>query len=76
MGISGCYNLTISPEIPMPTEQDDRHKAYMEADFPASRSSVAPEFKMVNAAEYSAYQLGQISQSLKKIVALLEKGAK
>ena len=66
----------------MATEQEkmhaDRHKAYMEGDFPGQRAgvNVEMEYRTINAAEYSAYQLGQINQSLKKIAAILEKGAK
>jgi hypothetical protein len=66
----------------MPTEQEmmhaERHKAFMEGDFPGQRpgASVPAEFRMANAAEYSAYQLGQINQSLKKLVAIFEKGTK
>ncbi len=35
----------------------------------------APETRTLNALEYSAYQLGQINQSLRKIVEILEKTA-
>jgi len=54
---------------------DERRKKQMEGDFnPGYRpeGTPPPEARMVNAAEYAAYQLGQINQSLKKIVALLE----
>jgi len=52
----------------------ERQKAAMEGDFsPEYRpeSTPAPEYRIVNAAEYSAYQLGQINRSLKEIVRLL-----
>lgn len=55
----------------------ERRKAAMEGDFnPGYRpeSTPAPDLRLANAAEYSAYQLGQINQSLKEIVRLL--GAK
>jgi hypothetical protein len=61
---------------------DDRDKVYaerrklmMEGDFnPGYRPEATPaaEYRMVNAAEYAAYQLGQINQSMKKILILLE----
>lgn len=62
-----------------PEERDralaDRRKAYMEGDFnpPYSPSHTPPpEARIASAAEYAAYQLGQINRSLKEIVRLLE----
>jgi hypothetical protein len=52
----------------------DRHKAYMEGDFnpPYLPTNMpAADLRLANAAEYAAYQLGQINQNLKTIVRLL-----
>lgn len=52
-----------------------RFQDMFERDFlpSVSQQGAAPvEHRKVNAAEYSAYQLGQISKSLKRLVELLE----
>ena len=52
-----------------------RFQAMFEQDFLPlfTQQGAAPvETRKVNAAEYSAYQLGQISKSLKRLVELLE----
>ena len=54
----------------------ERLKAFFDNDFSPGYTRDAmpsPPERMANAAEYSAYQLGQINQSSKKIAALLEK---
>jgi hypothetical protein len=50
------------------------HKAYRESDFQGPQSGVAQaaDLRIANAAEYAAFQLGQINHSLKQIVRLLE----
>jgi hypothetical protein len=53
----------------------DRFKAFYENDFAPGYSSMgmpSPPERVANAAEYSAYQLGQINQSLKRIAGTLE----
>jgi len=54
--------------------RDERWKAYVEADYNPFRGG-APmppnEARVANAADYAAYQLGQINQSLKQIARLL-----
>jgi hypothetical protein len=53
-----------------------RRQAMYEADFlPDYTPNTAPkpDGRIANAAEYSAYQLGQINRNLAKLVALLEK---
>jgi hypothetical protein len=52
----------------------ERRKQMMEGNFNPGYTpehTPAPEIRMVNAAEYAAYQLGQINQSLKEIARLL-----
>ncbi|MGY3441559.1 hypothetical protein [Bradyrhizobium sp. USDA 4473] len=63
----------------MATDQEkalaERHKAFMESDYPGQRPgiNVQVDFRLASAAEYSAYQLGQINRNLAKLVAILEK---
>lgn len=47
----------------------DREKAAFEADF---RINPATDFRLMWAADYSAYQLGQINQSLRSIAESLK----
>lgn len=57
----------------------ERRKAMMEGDFnPGYTPEATPpaEARLVNAAEYAAYQLGQINRNLARLVAHLEKQAK
>lgn len=52
----------------------DRWKAHMEQDFNPGYTATSmpkPDARVANAAEYSAYQLGQINRSLKQIAHLL-----
>jgi hypothetical protein len=53
----------------------ERHKAYMEQDFPgySPMATPVPEHQVVNALNYMAYQFGQINRNLAKLVALMEK---
>jgi hypothetical protein len=54
----------------------ERHKHYMESDFnPGYTPTSMPDadMRIANAAEYAAYQLGQINRNLAKLVAILEK---
>lgn len=56
--------------------QAARHKAYMEGDFnPGYTAFATPaaDVRLANAAEYAAYQLGQINRNLAKLVEILEK---
>lgn len=63
----------------MPTEEEvlaERHKARMEGDFNPgyTRTTVPqPDARTANAAEYAAYQLGQINRNLARLVEILEK---
>lgn len=60
------------------TVTHERWKRRMESDFsPGSADhALAPEHRMLNAVEYAAYQLGQISRNLARIADHLEKTAK
>ncbi len=51
------------------------YKAFEEDFAPAVTrlGPAAPETRTLNALEYSAYQLGQINKSLRRLVELLEK---
>ena len=54
----------------------DRRKAMWEADYdPGYRPGVMPaaDIRLANAADYAAYQLGQINRNLAKLVEILEK---
>ena len=56
----------------------ERRTGYMERDFdPGYPASSLPnaDLRIANAAEYSAYQLGQINRNLAKLVSILEKKA-
>jgi hypothetical protein len=60
----------------MPTSEEtnlqaERYKSRMEGDFHVPDIAPAIDQRMVNAAEFSAFQLGQINQSLKKLVEIL-----
>jgi hypothetical protein len=53
-----------------------RRKVLMESDFSPGytpESMPNPEHRLANAADYAAYQLGQINRNLAKLVALMEK---
>jgi hypothetical protein len=53
----------------------DRRKAMMEGDFNPGYSPThmpQPDVRLATAAEYAAYQLGQINRKLDKLIAALE----
>jgi hypothetical protein len=55
----------------------ERRRAYMQSDFdPGHRPGAMPtaDLRLASAAEYAAFQLGQINRSLARLVALMEKG--
>ena len=81
MGIYGCYNQTITPEIPMSAESEreaqrlQRLLERMTSDYaPLHHPSIAvpPEQRLANAAEYAAFQLGQINRNLDLLVHILQ----
>jgi len=54
----------------------DRRKAYMERDFDPGTSATSmppPEARLASAAEYAAYQLGQINRKLDRLIAATER---
>jgi hypothetical protein len=62
------------------TERDEKIRQRwiesMEGDFnPGNRpeSTATIDYRMANAAEYSAYQLGKINRNLAKLIEVLEK---
>ena len=51
----------------------ERRKAMMEGDFnPGYTHMPQPDVRLATAAEYAAYQLGQINRKLDKLIAALE----
>ncbi len=55
----------------------ETRKQRMESDFNPGylpESMPAADIRMVHAAEYSAYQLGQINRNLARLIEILEKG--
>lgn len=54
----------------------ERRKAMMEGDFNpryTPESTPPAEARMVNAAEYSAYQLGKLNRNIERLIDLLDK---
>ena len=53
----------------------ERRKAYMEGDFEPGYTperTPAADMRLANAAEYAAYQLGQMNRTLQQILKVLE----
>jgi len=74
--------VTENAEEEYPIDQDavrQRIRAYMETDFlpePSPDTLTQADRRMVNAAEYIAYHLGQIDKKLDRLIVLLEAAAR
>ena len=73
--------MTENAEEEYPIDQDavrQRIRAYMETDFlpePSPDTLTQADRRMVNAAEYIAYHLGQIDKKLDRLIVLLDERA-
>jgi hypothetical protein len=59
------------------TDKDDealttRRKLYMDRDFDPGHSTMPFDMRLVLAAEYAAYQLGQINRKLERLIEVRE----
>lgn len=50
-----------------------RWREMMRDDFIPPKTAIAPDLRQALAAEYSAYQLGQISKKLDRLIELLQR---